>query len=142
MRDGVAGAHEEFIIKLEGALSHPAMEVLYESDIRRVVSVFDEQSEEGSELWYATESTSPGASLWLALANEDFREEDLLEERISFCLVVNLEMIDFQVIDEIFLIMILLAVEIEALDSKQGKFFSPVDDFVLEQLLDFSNQRN
>ena len=76
------------------------------------------------------------------MANEDFREEDLLEERISFCLVVNLEMIDFQVIDEIFLIMILLAVEIEALDSKQGKFFSPVDNFVLEQLLDFSNQRN
>ena len=119
MRDGVAGTHEEFVIELEGAVPYAAVELLYESDIGCVVLVLDEQSEEGSELWDAAESTSPAATICLALANEDFRKEDLLEERISFGLVVNLEVIDLQIEIKSILLVVLLTNESESFDSEK-----------------------
>ena len=124
MGDGVAGADEEFVIELHGSVSNSAVELLNKCDISlSVVLRVDAKSEEGVELWNSSiVAVSPAGILRIALADEDFGEEDLLEERIPFCLVVNLEMVDFQV--QIEGILLGGLVKSQTLDSKESELLS------------------
>ena len=140
MRNGVACTHEEFIIELKGAVTHTAVELLYECDGSfLVVLVYDTQFEEFILSACSTVAVSPSSSFLISLSIEDFGKEDLLVERVSICLVVNLEVVHFQVVFESILLVILLTFESESFDCDKHDLFAPRNDLFLVEFLHFAD---
>ena len=141
MGDGVAQAHHILVIKLESTFTQFAMEFVNKSDIPGIVSIFDEACEERTIFKICSSiSTSSTASLSLPIPNQDFWQKYLLEKWISFCLVVNLKVINFYVINELTFLLVVFAIIVQSFYSEQRELLSPVHNLLFEDLLDFSNK--